>query len=53
MAGEKESYTLSGSALMNGALKLNQQWMGTGFNENIRALGDFGSRLYHIKAVEE
>ena len=53
MPGEIESYTLSGSALMNGALKLNQQWMGTGFNEHIRALGDFGSRLYHIKAREE
>jgi alpha-galactosidase len=51
MPGETEEYTLSGSALLNGALKLNQQWMGTGFNENIRALGDFGSRLYHIKAV--
>ena len=24
----------------------------TGFNENIRALGDFGSRLYHIKAID-
>ena len=53
MPGETEEYTLSGQALLAGALKLNQQWMGTGFNENIRALGDFGSRLYHIKAVEE
>ena len=53
MPGEVEEYTLTGSALMSGALKLNQQWMGTGFNEHIRALGDFGSRLYHIKAVEE
>ena len=51
MPGEKESYTLSGSALMNGALKLNQQWMGTGFNDNVRALGDFGSRLYYIKEI--
>ena len=52
MPGEVEEYTLSGSALLNGALKLNQQWMGTGFNDHIRALGDFGSRLYHIKATE-
>ena len=52
MKGEKENYIISGSALMNGALKLNQQWMGTGFNENVRALGDFGSRLYYIKAKE-
>ena len=53
MAGEKESYKLSGKALMSGALKLNQQWMGTGFNDKVRALGDFGSRLYYIKAIEE
>ena len=52
MPGEVESYTLSGSALLSGALKLNQQWMGTGFNDHIRALGDFGSRLYHIKMKE-
>ena len=53
MPGEVEEYTLSAEALMAGALKLNQQWMGTGFNEHIRALGDFGSRLYHIKMKEE
>ena len=53
MPSEKESYKLSGSALMSGALKLNQQWMGTGFNDFVRALGDFGSRLYYIKAIEK
>ena len=37
---------------MNGALKLNQQWMGTGFNDQVRALGDFGSRLYYIKKLD-
>ena len=52
MPGEKEEYVLSGSALMNGALKLNQQWMGTGFNDKVRALGDFGSRVYYIKVKE-
>jgi alpha-galactosidase len=52
LPGEKESYVLSGSALMNGALKLNSQWMGTGFNDSVRVLGDFGSRLYYIKVKE-
>lgn len=52
MPGETESYVLSGSALMSGALKLNQQWMGTGFNDKVRALGDFGSRVYYIKVKE-
>ena len=53
MPAENESYELSGSALMSGALKLNQQWMGTGLNDSVRALGDFGSRLYYIKAKEK
>ena len=53
MGGEKENYVLSGKALMSGAIKLNQQWMGTGFNDKVRALGDFGSRLYYIKAIEK
>ena len=53
MLAENESYELSGSALMSGALKLNQQWMGTGLNDSVRALGDFGSRLYYIKAKEK
>ena len=52
MSGETESYVLSGSALMSGALKLNQQWMGTDFNDKVRALGDFGSRVYYIKVKE-
>ena len=49
--GEHEKYTLSGKALMSGALKLKQQWMATGFNDDVRVLGDFGSRVYYIKAV--
>ena len=52
MPGEKEEYLISGSALMNGALKLKNQWCGTGFNEDVRVLGDFGSRVYYIKAKE-
>ncbi|MCQ2772206.1 MAG: alpha-galactosidase [Bacilli bacterium] len=50
MPGENEEYSLSGKSLMAGALKLKQQWMGTGFNDDVRLLGDFGSRVYHIKA---
>ena len=53
MEGETEKYVLSGSALMNGALKLNSQWMATGFNESVRLLGDFGSRIYYIKKTEK
>jgi alpha-galactosidase len=44
-----ETYTGSGTALMHGIL-LNDQFIGTGYSERIRLLGDFGSNLY---AVEE
>jgi len=53
MSGEKEEYEISGSALLSGALKLKNQWCGTGFNEDVRVLGDFGSRVYYIKAIEK
>ncbi len=50
--GEKEEYTLSGRALMSGALKLNNEWCGTGINDGVRVLGDFGSRVYYIKKIK-
>lgn len=44
-----EYYRLYGDALKNAGIRLNQQFMGTEFNEKVRVLGDFGSRLYFIK----
>jgi len=52
MDGEKESYVISGSILNNGLI-LKSEWAGNGLNDNVRVLGDFGSRLYYIKALEE
>lgn len=49
---EKEEYIVSGSMLNNGAIKLNQEWTGAGIGEDVRVLGDFGSRLYFIKKEE-
>ncbi len=40
---------VSGAALNHGAVKLLPQWAGTGFNEMVRVLGDYGSELYYIK----
>lgn len=40
-----ESYTGCGRVLMSG-VPLNNQYMGTGYNEHIRLLSDFGSNLY-------
>ena len=49
LSGEKESYHISGKALNSGALKLVQQWLGTGIGDSVRVLGNFGSRLYYIR----
>ncbi len=48
----EETYRIGGDALCYKGLPLMQQFSSTGYNENIRVLGDFGSRLYHVKAVD-
>ncbi|MCL2801840.1 MAG: alpha-galactosidase [Treponema sp.] len=45
-----ETYECSGSALSAGVL-LNNQYMGTYYNNNTRLLGDYGSSLYTILQV--
>ncbi|MFA7168735.1 MAG: GH36 C-terminal domain-containing protein, partial [Sphaerochaetaceae bacterium] len=49
LPGEIEHYTVSGSVLKYAGIKLNQQFSGTGFDDETRVLGDFGSRLYIIR----
>jgi alpha-galactosidase len=44
-----ETYTCSSEALKSG-IPLNEQFIGTGYNENIRMLGDFGSNMYITQA---
>lgn len=43
-----EDFVASGAALMYG-VGLNNQFLGTGYNERLHMLGDFGSALYTIK----
>ena len=43
-----ESYECYGD-ILNFGINLQMQYEGTGYNENIRLLGDFGSNLYLIK----
>ena len=47
-----ETYAASGKTLMQG-VHLNNQFVGTGHNQNIRMLGDFGSNLYTIEELRE
>ena len=43
-----ETYHASGKTLMQG-VHLNNQFVGTGYNGDLRMLGDFGSNLYLIE----
>ncbi len=43
-----ECYEADGASLMAG-MKLNNQFLGTGYNEKLHLLGDFGSLLYTIE----
>ncbi len=47
-----ETYSASGKTLMQG-VHLNNQFVGTGYNANVRLLGDFGSNLYAIEHLPE
>ncbi len=42
-----ETYTASGAQLMQG-VRLNTPFIGTGYNAQVRMLGDFGSNLYLV-----
>ena len=46
-----EEIIASGKALEHG-FRLKQQFMGTGYNDQTRILGDYGSQLYIAKKIE-
>ncbi|MDD2297180.1 MAG: alpha-galactosidase [Sphaerochaetaceae bacterium] len=50
---ELEYYIVAGDVLAYHGIKLNQQFGGTGYDKETRVLGDFGSRIYHLKAIRE
>lgn len=47
-----ERYVMYGDALNHGAVKLNPQWLGTGVNDQVRILADFGSNLYYFHTID-
>ena len=47
-----EEYQGDGALLASGVL-LNNQFVGTGYNDQVRLLGDFGSNLYVTKEEKE
>jgi alpha-galactosidase len=46
---EKEQVEAYGDEFMNAGFRPKAQFNGMGYNERIRFIGDFGSRLYYIK----
>ena len=50
MQTEDEQYVAYGDLINNAGIKLNQQFSGIGYNDKVRVMGDFGSRIYCIDA---
>ena len=53
MPSEIDNYCAYGNVLNNKGLILNPEWSASGFNEHVRVLRDFGSRLYIITEKDE
>jgi alpha-galactosidase len=51
MTDGHESYTCFGD-ILNFGINLEMQYEGTGYNDKIRVLGDFGSNLYLLKEIK-
>ena len=52
LESELEYYIVGGDVLAYHGIVLNQQFGGTGYDKETRVIGDFGSRIYHIKALK-
>ena len=51
MLNSSERYIVSGDILAYSGIRLTPQFSGTGFNGEVRVLGDFGSKMYHIVRI--
>ena len=49
---ENDMQIVRGDVLVNHGFIPKQKYIGTGYNDSIRLMGDFGSRLYYLKEVE-
>ena len=49
---ENECYTVPGDTLKWAGISLAEQVSGTGYREGMRMLGDFSSRLYIIRRID-
>ena len=49
MPSEKDDYVVRGSTLNSHGVILTPEWSASGFNDQVRVMRDFGSRLYIIE----
>ena len=49
---ETELQTIAGDILVNKGFIPKQNFIGSGINQNVRLMGDFGSRMYYFKTTE-
>jgi len=49
---ETDEQIVKGDVLINHGFIPKQKYIGTGYNDKIRLMGDFGSRLYYLSEVE-
>jgi alpha-galactosidase len=50
MAAETEDLQVTGDLLPTFGFVPKQPFIGTGYNDRVRLMGDFGSRIYHLRA---
>jgi alpha-galactosidase len=53
MKSENDSLVVEGDLLSGYGFVPKQKFIGTGYNDQIRLMGDFGSRIYHIRKTEK
>ena len=52
MPCETERYAAYGDLLMYAGIRQKQAFTGTGYNENVRLMPDFSSRVYYLRRVD-
>jgi alpha-galactosidase len=53
MKAETENIELTGQMLSANGFVPKQNFIGSGYNESVRLMGDFGSRIYYISKLKE
>ena len=52
MPCESEQYTAGGDLLMHAGIRQKQAFTGTGYNDDVRLMPDFSSRMYYVAAIK-